>query len=387
MAVKRKTVVKHKNKNNSLDKPNRNGIDIPFLVLTLIILVIGLIMMFSAGHVQAQSKYNDSYYFIKRQGIFALLGIIAMFIASRFPMSFYRKMAFPLLVVSVIMLILVIIPGIGIKANGSRRWLGIRNVITFQPSDIAKFAIILVFANIIAANYNKMKTFKYGMLPFGLVIIVCCGLILCQTHFSATLLICFVGLIMMIVGGTNLKILSLIGTIAAAGLVVMMLFRGYSSDRITTWLDPFADPSDDGYQIINSLYAIGSGGLTGLGLGQSRQKYLYLGEAQNDFVFSIVCEELGFIGAMLILCLFILLIWRGFIIAFRAPDKFSCMVVIGIISFIAVQTILNVAVVTSTIPVTGISLPFFSYGGTALTMLLFEIGVVLSVSRYSYMEG
>ena len=387
-AVKRKTVIKpKKNKKSSAEKIKRNGIDIPFLVLTLIILMIGLIMMFSAGHVQAQAKYKDSYYFIKRQGAFAILGLICMYVASRMPMSFYKKIAFPLLGVSILMLILVLIPGVGITANGSRRWLGIRNVFTFQPSDIAKFAIILVFASIISANYNKMKTFKYGILPFGIILAVCCGLILCQTHFSATLLICFVALIMMVVGGSNLKILGGIGAIGGIGLFAMMMMRGYSSSRITTWLNPFENPTGEGYQILNSLYAIGSGSLTGLGLGQSRQKFLYLDEAQNDFVFAIVCEELGFIGALLILSLFVLLIWRGFVIAFKAPDKFSCMVVLGIISLIAVQTILNVAVVTNTIPVTGISLPFFSYGGTALTMLLGEIGVVLAVSRYSYTDN
>lgn len=386
--VKRKTVIKQKKKNKiSTQKIKRGGIDIPFLVLTLIILMIGLIMMFSAGHVQAQSKYHDSYYFIKRQGIFAILGLICMFIASRLPMSFYKKIAFPLLGISIVLLILVLIPGIGISANGSRRWLGHRKIFTFQPSDIAKLAIILVFARIIAANYNKMKTFKYGILPFGMVIAVCCGLILCQTHFSATLLICFVTLIMMIVGGANLKILGGIGAVGGVGIFAMMMTRGYSSSRITTWLDPFAHPTGEGYQILNSLYAIGSGGLTGLGLGNSRQKFLYLDEAQNDFVFAIVCEELGFIGAILIVALFVLLIWRGFVIAFQAPDKFSCMVVIGIISLIAIQTILNIAVVTNTIPVTGISLPFFSYGGTALTMLLAEIGVILAVSRYSYTDN
>lgn len=361
-------------------------IDIPFLLLCLALLIFGLIMVASSSHVFALYKYDDSYYYIKRQAIFAVIGIIIMIAFAFFDYHRFRKYAFPLLIVSVILLVLVLIPipGVSIKANGARRWLNFG--IQFQPSEIAKFGIIVSFASYISANYKHMKQFKVGIFPLIVMLGLVVGLVVLEPHLSGAILILAIGVIMMLIGGAPIK--WFVGAIAAgvAGLTCIVLFTPYMQSRIQMWLDPFSDPQGKGYQVIQSLYAIGSGGLFGLGLGQSRQKHLYIPEPQNDYIFSIALEELGFVGGILILILFVMLIWRGFKIAIHSRDKFGSLLVIGIISRVAVQTVLNIGVVTNALPSTGISLPFFSYGGTALVMLLFEMGVVLSVSRFSYME-
>ena len=228
-----------------------------------------------------------------------------------------------------------------------------------------------------------MSTFRGGILPYGIILLVVCGLIAVEKHISATVLTFAVGIIMMVAGGSNLAWLFSFSAAGVAGVVGIILSSSYAMQRVKVWLDPFIDPQGDGFQNIQSLYAIGSGGFFGLGLGKSRQKYMYIPEPQNDFIFAIACEELGFLGALIIISLFALLIWRGFVIAFRAPDRFSALVVVGIISKVAIQTVLNIAVVTNLVPNTGISLPFFSYGGTALLIQLCEMGVVLAISRYS----
>ncbi len=361
-------------------------IDIPFLLLVFALLIFGLIMVASSSHVFALYKYGNSYYYIERQAIFALIGIAIMIGVAFFDYHRFRKYAFWLLLISVILLIVVLmpIPGLSIKANGARRWLNLG--ITFQPSEIAKFGIIVSFASYISANYKHMKKFKVGILPLLLMLGIVVGLVVLEPHLSGAILILSIGVIMMFVGGVPIK--WFVGAIAAgvSGLAGIVLFTPYMQSRIKMWLDPFSDPQGKGYQVIQSLYAIGSGGFFGLGLGQSRQKHLYIPEPQNDYIFSIALEELGFVGGLFILLLFVMLIWRGFYIAFHARDKFGSLLVIGIVSRVAVQTILNIAVVTNALPSTGISLPFFSYGGTALVMLLFEMGVVLAVSRFSYME-
>ncbi len=361
-------------------------IDIPFLILALALLIFGLIMVASSGHVFALYKYGDSYHYIKRQLIFAVLGVAIMLAVAFFDYHRFRKYAFPLLIVAVILLILVLIPipGVSIKANGARRWLNFG--VQFQPSEIGKFAIIVSFAAYISANYKHMKKFKVGVLPLVLMLGTVVGLVAVETHLSGAILILAIGAVMMFVGGVPARYF--IGAITAGvgGLAGIILFTPYMQSRIKMWLDPFSDPQGAGYQIIQSQYAIGSGGFFGLGLGQSRQKHLYIPEPQNDYIFSIALEELGFVGGLFILLLFIMLIWRGFVIAFHARDKFGSLLVIGIVSRVAVQMILNIGVVTNALPSTGISLPFFSYGGTALVMLLFEMGVVLSVSRFSHLE-
>jgi len=362
---------------------SRGPVDIPFLMLTLVLLTIGVIMVLSASYASAYyDLFNETggsaTYYFTRQIVFAALGIAVMFAASRFPISFYRAMALPLLVLSILLLAAVL--AIGKIGGGSQRWLQVGGI-TVQPSEIAKIAVILYFAKLVCKYGNKMGTFRYGVLPFGIVLGIIIVLLALEPHLSACIIIIMVGAVLMFAGGTRI-IWFVAGGAGVAGLLLLATkVLHYSSDRITAWQDPFADSGDTGYQIVQSLYAVGSGGLFGLGLGQSRQKNLYLPEEHNDFIFSVVCEELGFIGAALILALFALLIIRGFWIALHCRDRYSFLVCTGISSLLALQVILNVAVCTNLIPCTGISLPFFSYGGTALLMQLAEMGIILSISR------
>lgn len=365
---------------------SRGGIDVPFFAIVIVILTIGLVMLFSATY--AYAYYNnkgDGLYYITRQLIFAVVGIVAMIIVSKLDYHFLRVFAVPLYGVTVLLLCLVQVLPTNMEY---KRWIEIGNF-TFQPSDIAKFAVILLLAHLISLNLKKMRTFKFGVLTCGMVFGVICILVLLGKHLSATMLIASIAMVMMYIGGTNKKWL-IIGLAAAVALIMVVYyipeFMDHSSERITAWLDKDYEPLGARWQTNNSLYAIGSGGLLGTGLGNSKQKYLYVSEPQNDFIFSIVCEELGFVGAALIIGLFIFLVWRGFQIAMKSPDKFGALLVIGIIAQVGLQTLLNIAVVTDTIPNTGIALPFFSYGGTALMMLLFEMGIVLSVSRYSNLK-
>ncbi len=365
------------------DKTKRAGMDVSFLALVMLLLTIGVTMVLSASFARAYfdpgnvTGGNPTYYFV-RQLIFAALGVAAMIFCSRLPMGFYKRFSVPLLIAAIVLLLLV--PLIGVEANGARRWIGIGSL-TLQPSEIAKIGIILAFAVIICNNRGRMKSFRYGIAPFAAILLVIVGLLILEPHFSASIIIIAIGGVMMFLGGARLIWFIAAGIAAGGGIAVLLTLFPYASTRITTWRDPFSSTSDEGYQIVQSLYSIGSGGLTGLGLGQSRQKYLYLPEEHNDFIFSVVCEELGFIGAMLILVLFALLIIRGYWIAMHAADRYSFLVSAGITTLLAIQVILNVAVVTNLVPCTGISLPFFSYGGTALLIQMAEMGIVLSVSR------
>jgi len=361
----------------------RGAFDVPFLMLTLLLLTIGVIMVLSASFARAyydpgkETGGRATYYFA-RQLFFALSGIGIMYVVSKFPMIFYRRISGLALMGSIVLLVLVLI--IGIAGGGSRRWIDL-GITTFQPSEITKLAVILYFASMICARGNRMKTFKDGILPFGGILVLIVGLLILEPHLSASIIIIAVGAIMMFAGGAQLKwFVGGIVVLGVAGVIIVTMFP-YASTRITTWLDPFSDISRDGYQIVQSLYAIGSGGVLGLGLGQSRQKYLYLPEEHNDFIFAVVCEELGFIGAVLILALFAMLIIRGYWLAVHAKDRYTSLVCMGITSLLAIQVFLNVAVVTNLIPCTGISLPFFSYGGTAMWIQMAEVGIILSASR------
>lgn len=365
------------------DKTKRAGMDISFLALVVILLAIGVTMVLSASFARAYfdpggvTKGKATYYFI-RQFIFAALGVAAMIICSRLPVGFYKRFSMPVLIAAVILLMLV--PIIGTNANGAKRWIGL-GAFTIQPSEIAKIGIILAFASMICARRGRMKSFRYGILPFAAILAAIVGLLVLEPHFSASIIIVAIGGVMLFLGGARLVWFIAAAVAAGGGIAVLLTMFPYASTRITTWRDPFASTSDEGYQIVQSLYSIGSGGLTGLGLGQSRQKYLYLPEEHNDFIFSVVCEELGFIGALLILTLFALLIIRGYWIALHSTDRYGFLVAAGITTLLAIQVILNVAVVTNLVPCTGISLPFFSYGGTALLMQMAEMGIVLSISR------
>mgnify|MGYP000890030999 CR=1 FL=1 len=356
----------------------RGSMDMPFLLLTLLLLGIGLIMVLSASFARAYFETGDPTRIFVRQALFSVAGVSIMLLLSRFSIDFIRRMSLPILLGS--LLLLAAVPVIGTESGGAKRWIDL-GFTTFQPSEIVKLAIILSFAAL-ACNYKgKMKTFKYGVLPFAAILGLTVFLLMLEPHISAAIIIIAIGAVMMFLGGTKLQWFALGGIIvAAAGFVVLTKFD-YAVARITIWRDPFSDPQGDGFQIIQSLYAIGSGGLLGVGLGQSRQKYLYLPEEHNDYIFSIVCEELGYIGAMLILILFAMLIIRGYWIAMHAKDRYSTMITAGITSLLFLQVFLNVAVVTNLIPCTGISLPLFSYGGTALLIQLAELGIILSVSR------
>ncbi len=356
--------------------------DLPFLVLVLTLVAFGLVMLFSASYAVALYRRGDAYAYIRPQLLYAALGLIAMWLASRVDYHIYHKLAWPLLGVSLVLLVIVLFMP---EYNGCKRWLVIPGVGTLQPSEIAKFAVVLVFSHIISLNASRMKSFSVGVLPFGLVLGTVAVLMLLEPHLSGTLLILGIGAVLMFVGGTGLKwfVLAGAGAIGAVGAAVAVMpdLVPYAASRLASWLDPFADPLGDGHQTIQSLYAIGSGGATGLGLGNSRQKHMFVPEPQNDFIFSIVCEELGFIGALAVVALFVLLLLRGITLAVHAPDRFGGLLVVGFVVQVAMQAALNIAVVTNTIPNTGISLPFFSSGGTSLMMLLGEMGIVLSVSR------
>ena len=337
--------------------------DLPFLVLVLTLVAFGLVMLCSASSAVALYRRQDAFAYVRPQLLYAAMGLAAMWMASRVDYHIYHKLAWPLLALSLVL------PGLG----------------TLQPSEIAKFAVVLVFAHIIALNHDRMGSFAVGVLPFALVLGAVAVLMLLEPHLSGTVLILGIGAVLMFVGGTGLRWFMLAGAGGAAAIgtaiVLMPELVPYAADRLNSWLDPFADPLGDGHQTIQSLYAIGSGGAAGLGLGNSRQKHLFVPEPQNDFIFSILCEELGFLGACAVILLFSALLWRGITLAAHAPDRFGALLVVGFVVQVALQAVLNIAVVTNTIPNTGISLPFFSSGGTSLMMLLGEMGIVLSVSR------
>ncbi|MBO6011869.1 MAG: putative lipid II flippase FtsW [Oscillospiraceae bacterium] len=353
--------------------------DLPFLLLTLIILVVGLVMVLSASFARAYYEEGNAAYVFTRQLLFSVSGVGWMIIASRLRPSVYRRTAFWVLVVAFVLLL--IVPVIGNKVNGARRWLSVGGAFTFQPSEVAKLGMVMSFSAMASQFGERMKTFKYGVLPFFIVIVAMVGLLALEPHLSACVIIVLLGMILMFAGGTRIYWFLLVGGAAGGAGWLLVTKFAYASTRIATWQDPFSNKLGGGWQIIQSLYAIGSGGLLGLGLGQSRQKYLYLPEEHNDFIFSIICEELGFIGAVLILVLFLLLIIRGYWLAMHAKTRFASLVITGITSLLALQVFLNVAVVTNLIPATGISLPFFSYGGTALWIQLVEMGIVLALSR------
>lgn len=348
------------------------------MLVVFALLSFGLIMVFSASSATAHYQYGDAYHFIKRQFIWAIIGISVMIFISRIPYKTLYKYAIHLLAISAVLLIAVLL--FGIEAKGAKRWLGF-GAITFQPSEVAKFAIIIFLARSLSTNKDALSSFTGGFLPYIGIIGIISVLVFLEPHFSGAVVIGLTGVIVMWAAGAKLGHFMAVGAVVLPIAGVAAMSASYRMERLMSFLDPFANASDEGWQIVQSLYAIGSGGFFGLGLGQSRQKFLYLPEPQNDFIFSIICEELGFVGAILVIVLFAFLIWKGIKIALNAPDKFSSLTVIGIISLIAVEAVLNIAVVTSSIPATGMPLPFFSYGGSSLVFILAQMGVVLSISR------
>lgn len=365
---------------------NTGKLDITFLSLVLILMTIGLVMLFSASYAYSYEYYGNSYKFITRQALFAVAGVGVMLFVSKIDYHFIRKFAWVIFFAVTLMLIILLIAPPMLDGMNVKRWLVI-GPINFQPSELAKFAIVLLFSSLIAANYKQMKNLSFiGLLVA--ILGVTCLLIVLEPHLSATILVFCLGIVLLIVGGLPKKyIFGGIG-LGVGGVAALILSGAvsYGSDRIKYWLDPWLAPTAEGFQTIQSLLAIGSGGILGRGIGQSRQKYLWVPEPHNDFIFSIVCEELGLVGAIIIILLFCLLVWRGFTIAMRSPDKYGSLLAIGLTFQVGLQAMLNIWVVTNTIPNTGISLPFFSYGGTSLLILLAEMGVVLSISRSANLE-
>ncbi len=384
-----KTKVKSKFSLRGLFVQRGLDVDGPMTLIVAILLIFGLVMLYSASYVRGIYKFGDSLHYIKNQAFYAVVGVGVLAVASKVDYHFYRRYAVALIAVSYVLLVRALFMP---AYNGCHRWITIPHVVTFQPSEIAKFAVILMFANMIEVNYDKMKTFQYGILPYLLVLGSVVFLLFFEPHLSCIVIICAIGAIMMFIGGSDERWFALgVALIIVAVMVAFFLFRDkigeYIIPRIHSWLHPEEDPQGKGYQSYQSLLAIGSGGLFGLGLGNSRQKHLHLPEPQNDFIFSVICEELGFIGGMMVIILFLALFIRGIYIATHSKDKYGAMLVVGIVSQITLQALLNVAVATNTIPNTGISLPFFSEGGTALLMVMGEMGIVLSVSRYAHLAG
>lgn len=374
------SVVRAKEDRRLWGRPAAQTVDLPFLALVLLLLTLGLVMLYSASY--AQSEYDTGYTistrYLQKQAVCAAIGLVAMFFFSRIPAMLWYRLAWPLYAVSIILLLSVLV--IGEEVNGAKRWINLAGL-QFQPSEIAKFTMILLFARLTRGFGTKARQFRYGVLGFGLALMGILVPLALEKHLSAIMLMGMVAVVMMFVAGTSPKWLLAGAGGAAVFLVVYVSLMGYAGDRITAWLHPELDPGDTGYQILQSLYAIGSGGLFGLGYGKSRQKYLYLPFQYNDYIFAVICEELGFVGALGIIALFAMLILRGYWIALRARSRFSTVLAAGLTTLIAVQTVLNLCVVTNLLPSTGIALPFFSYGGTALAVNLGEMGIVLSISR------
>lgn len=366
--------------NRRSGKRTGETVDFPFLFLILLLLLVGLLMLYSASY--AQSEYDTGYTistkYLQKQAVCAFLGLICMYGFSRIPTDLWYRLAWPLYGISIALLLSVLV--VGEEVNGARRWINIAGL-QFQPSEIAKFTMILLFARLTKQFDQNAGKFRYGVLGFGLALMGILLPLALEKHLSAIMLMGMVAVVMMFVAGTSPK--WLFAGIGGAVLFVLVYvsLMGYAGDRVTAWLHPEQDPGDTGYQILQSLYAIGSGGVFGLGFGKSRQKYLYLPFQYNDYIFAIICEELGLVGAVCIILLFIVTIQRGYWIALHAADRFSTVLAAGLTTLIAVQTVLNLCVVSNLLPSTGIALPLFSYGGTALAVNLGEMGIVLGISR------
>ena len=366
------------------------GVDRIFLLVFVLLLSIGSVMVFSSSYAYAEARYDDSSYFVRRQLIFAALGVAVMLVASMMTVKFYHAISRFAFLVTVFLLIAVLL--FGTNLNGAQRWIGI-GPITVQPTEIAKMTMVMLLAWYYAEYEHKLKEkrsfwhhLSYNTILPGAIIATVCGLVMLQKHLSGIIILGAIGIIVMFVSGTDVRHLGTLMGVAVAGVTCIALFTDYTKRRIDIWLDPEAMALDGGWQTLQGLNAIGTGGLLGLGIGDSRMKYSYVSEPANDFIFTIACEELGFVGAFIILALFAVFIWRGYVIAMRNPDTYARILTFGIVTKVAVQLVLNIAVITNTIPNTGIPLPFFSYGGTSLIIQLLEMGIVLSASRTSQLK-
>lgn len=360
----------------------RSAPDAIILISTLLILAIGVIMVYSASAVLSFHDFGDGYYYLKRQLLFAALGMFAMYVTMNTDYWVWKKYARIGLIGCFVLLIVVLIPGIGVVRGGARSWLGIGSF-GIQPSEFMKLGMIIFLAKLLSENQQTVTLFRKGLLPPLLIMGTAFGLIMLQPDLGSGAVMVGASMLIIYIAGARLIHLFGLGMIGVAGLTGLILAAPYRLERITAFLDPWKDPQGAGYQAIQSLYAIGPGGLVGLGLGMSRQKYSYLPEPQTDFIFSIIAEELGFIGGAAVMLLFMLFVWRGMRVAITAPDKFGSLLAAGIIGMVAVQVVINIGVVIGMLPVTGITLPLISYGGSSLTLMLTAIGILLNISRYS----
>ncbi|MFE8703628.1 stage V sporulation protein E [Cytobacillus sp. FJAT-54145] len=357
--------------------------DFILMIVTFALLAVGLIMVYSASAVWAEYKFDgDSFFFAKRQMLFAVVGVIAMFFIMNVDYWTWRNLAKVIIIICFVLLVLVLIPGIGNVRNGSRSWIGV-GAFSIQPSEFMKLAMIAFLAKFLSENQKKITSFKKGLVPSLGLVFLAFGMIMLQPDLGTGTVMVGTCVVMIFIAGARISHFVGLGLLGLAGFAVLVISAPYRIKRITSFLDPWSDPQDSGFQIIQSLYAIGPGGLFGLGLGQSRQKFFYLPEPQTDFIFAILAEELGFIGGSFVLLLFALLLWRGIRIALGSPDLFGSFLAVGIVAMIAIQVMINVGVVTGLMPVTGITLPFLSYGGSSLTLMLIAIGVLLNISRHS----
>jgi cell division protein FtsW len=365
---------------------NKKPFDFLMFITVLILLSLGLIMVFSASAPTAEKEFGNIYHYIKKQLVFAAIGMVVMLLAANYDYhKIGRKTVWGLLIASIVLLILVLIPGIGSESNGSWRWIIIAGF-RFQPSELAKMALILFFSYSLSKRKKPLETFFGDLLPYLFVLGIIAALLLLETHLSATIIMISIAMIILFAAGAKIRHFAALVLPVSALVIAVITFTDYMTPRINSWIDPWSSPRDEGYQTIQSLYAIGSGGLFGRGLGQSMQKFLYVPEPHNDYIFPILAEELGFVGVVAVLLLFMIFIWRGIKIAVHAPDVYGCLIATGVTALIAVQSLFNVAVVTNSVPPTGVSLPFFSAGGTALILFMAEVGILLNVSRYSKYE-
>jgi cell division protein FtsW len=362
---------------------SKKPFDFLLFMTVLILLCLGSIMVFSAGAPHANNVMGDTYHFIKKQLMYLPLAFLAMFVTMNIDYRKLGKWSPVFMVGSIALLVLVLI--FGTELNGAKRWF-IFGPLNFQPSETAKLSVILFFSYSLSKRRNQLSSFFRGLMPYLMILGIIAALLLKQPHLSATIVIFGVACIVLFAAGAKITHFVLLSFPAVAGLVALVLLFPYRRARLISFINPFEDPSGDGYQVVQSLYAIGSGGLFGRGIGKSMQKFLYIPEPYNDFIFAILAEEMGFIGVVAVLLLFLVFIWRGVKISINAPDTFGSLVAIGITSLIAIQVIINVAVVTSSMPVTGMPLPFFSHGGTSLIFLMSGIGILLNISRYSNYE-
>ncbi len=363
-------------------KQRKQAPDFILFLVVLFLLTLGIIMVFSSSYVYAQTRYGDGAHFLKNQLVWALLGVAVMVTVMKIDYNNFKRWAIPIFGAAIFLLVLVLIPGVGITIKGSTRWLGVGSL-TFQPSEVAKLSMVIFMAKFLSGQKNRIKQFFRGFVPPLLVVGLVCGLILAQPDLGTAVTIAGTAYFMILAAGARKTHLITLALVGVGMILLAAIVEPYRMERLTAFLNPWADPLDTGFQTIQSLYAVGSGGLLGMGLGQGRQKFLYLPEQHTDFIFAVLCEELGFIGAFFVLLLFFAFMWRGLKIALKAPDNFGALLAVGITGMVIIQAVINMGVVTGSLPVTGITLPFISYGGSSLTLNLLGIGILLNISHYA----